>query len=648
MMREPTEYNIVEVSEKLGIPVQTLRRWDQQQVLIAQRTTGGHRRYSREFIDNLAKRGGASAVNTGASEELETIKKALNEKRRIIQLLLESESRYRDLVETSHELIFSTDYQGRFTYLNSAAEGIFALSPQRLLGRCLLDFESRPSYVANRRFWARLKREEEVKNYLTHIVSADGKDRWIEISARTSVDEHGTMIGTRGSIRDITKQHLASLKAEFLAFHDSLTDLPNRAALHQALEKAMTTAAVGAILFLDIDHFKYVNDNFGHKAGDQFIVGVAGVLRDSIRDTDACLYRLGGDEFAVHVPDCLRSDAVRLAIKLQDAVRLYHYKHKGSKRITTVTISIGIALYPFHGSDLGVLLANADIAMYQAKDSGRNRYVLFESDLQNARSTHRRVHWAQKLRDAIHDDRLILYSQPVVRLTDLQPVHHEVLVRIQEEDGNIVAPTQFIEAAESLNLVQEIDLRVIEKLIKHIVDGPGADKKLRYSMNLSRVSISDPHWVSRFHRILVSSPVRPDQLVFEITETAAMSDIDITVTFIKTLKDMGCRFALDDFGAGFSSFYYLKRFEVDYLKIDGNFVRDLATDEGNRVFVRALSDIAKGLNKQVIAEWVETDSVRQTLLNMGTEYGQGFLFGQPSPLSKGKEKIIHEAQSVSG
>jgi EAL domain-containing protein (putative c-di-GMP-specific phosphodiesterase class I) len=232
----------------------------------------------------------------------------------------------------------------------------------------------------------------------------------------------------------------------------------------------------------------------------------------------------------------------------------------------------------------------------------------------------------------LDEDRLVLYYQPVVRLSDLRTVHCEVLVRIRDDNGNIVLPSQFIEYAESLGMVQEIDMRVVERLIEYLKMPENNGAKLRYFVNLSRVSISDQHWVRKFHNMLASSDIAHSQLVFEITETAAMSDVDLTLQFIRELKQMGCRFALDDFGAGFSSFYYLKRFDVDYLKIDGGFIRDLASDEGNRIFVKALCDVAQGLNKQVIAEWVEDREVMKILTEMGTVYGQGYLFHRPAPL----------------
>ncbi|MGZ5233042.1 MAG: putative bifunctional diguanylate cyclase/phosphodiesterase, partial [Burkholderiales bacterium] len=315
-----------------------------------------------------------------------------------------------------------------------------------------------------------------------------------------------------------------------------------------------------------------------------------------------------------------------------DAIRHYRFPATEQRIVSNLSVSVGIALYPFDGGDVPSLFSNVDIAMYQAKELGRNRHVVFDQASDNLRSTHKRIHWAKRLRDALDDDRFCLFAQPVVRLRDQKAVHHEILVRLRDDAGGYILPSTFIELAESLSLVQEIDLQVVEKLLAFMRKHNQVGKKLRYFVNLSRVSISDERWIKRFLSLLKASATDPSQLVFEITETAAMSEVDVTMTFINRLKDMGCRFALDDFGAGFSSFYYLKRFEVDYLKIDGGFIRDLATDEGSRLFVRALNDVARGLNKQVVAEWVESPEVLKLLVEMGAQFGQGYLFRKPVPL----------------
>ena len=630
-------YTIQEVSEKLGIPIQKLRRWDQDGVLQAQRSFGGHRRYLRELVDRLAAQ---SISPDKQSKQLATIKKSLAEKQRIIQLLLDSEHRYRDLVETSHDLVWTTDPQGRFTYLNNAAREIFGLTPRDLSGRCFFDFEAGNAHIANRRFLALLRRNGEIKDYVTHVVTARGDSRWIGINARTLLDDNREIKGIRGTARDITEQHLATRRIEHIAMHDTLTDLPNRIALQQRIEQSIPSGTPGALLLLDIDHFKYVNDNYGHRTGDQLIRGVGSALRDMMREFTGELFRLGGDEFAIHLPGALRKDAVEVADRALQTVQQYRLQASGSKGISNISTSVGIALYPFHGSTVSELLSNVDIAMYQAKEHGRNRYALFDQGSDTMRNAHRRVHWSAKLRDAIDDDRLLLFSQPVVRLSDQKVVHHEILLRLRDDDGKIVMPGHFIEIAESIGMIKELDMRVVEKLLLYMNQHNQMGQKLRYFVNLSRVSISDAQWIKRFIEMLSVSKVDPGQLVFEITETAAMSEIDVTLNFIHQLKEMGSRFALDDFGAGFSSFYYLKRFDVDYLKIDGGFIRDLGSDSSNQIFVKALNDVAQGMGKQVIAEWVETPEVLKLLQNLGAQYGQGYLFSKPMQLGAPRDSAL--------
>jgi diguanylate cyclase (GGDEF)-like protein/PAS domain S-box-containing protein/excisionase family DNA binding protein len=640
MTQDLPEYTIQEAAARLGIPLQKLRRWDAQGVLVARRTDGGHRRYSREIIDGLAGSAGmppgekpdpARPETDRMEDKLAAARRTLKEKRRIIQLLLESESRYRDLVETSHDLIWTTDAQGRFTYLNNACVELFGVRPKDLLGGCFFEFEPRPQHVSNRRFLSTLRKNGEVKNYLTHLITTDGADRWVGINARVTHDEEGRIVGLRGTARNVTEQHRAALEIERLATHDGLTGLPNRVSLQKALEAALAAGEKGSVLLLDVDHFKYINDNFGHRAGDQLLIAVGGLLKDLVKDSVTQVFRLGGDEFALQLPHALRRDAAQLGERALAALRQYKFPVPGQGSLLTLTGSIGVATYPFHGADVATLLANVDIAMYQAKDNGRNRVQLHDHNPDDLRSTHKRVHWARELREVLDENRVVLYSQPVVRLADRTAVHQEILVRILDRKGALVLPGQFIEVAESLGLAQEIDMRVAANLCDALQAPEFRGRKTRFFVNLSRTSISDPHWVRRFQNMLAAKSVDHSQLVFEITETAAMSSVDVTQNFISQMKNLGCRFALDDFGAGFSSFYFLKRFDVDYLKIDGSFVRELARDNASRLFVRALCDVAGGLNKQVVAEWVEDQAVMDILVEMGVQYGQGFLFAHPLP-----------------
>ena len=631
-MLEPPEYTIQEAAAKLGIAEQKLRRWDTQGVLVARRTDGGHRRYAREIIDGLA--GSVSSVTLRSqddrNDELDRAHQDIKEKRRIIQLLVESESRYRDLVETSHDLIWTTDAVGRFTYLNNGTVDIFGIEPSNLIGRCFFDFESRPSHVSNRRFLSTLRKHGEVRDYLTHLIAADGSDRWVGINARVWYDK-GQIIGLRGTARNVTEQQRAALQTEHLAMHDTLTDLPNQVRLSRILEQSFENGDNGALLRIDIDHFRRINDDYGHRAGDQLLLAVSGVLRSAVADQEASLYRCGGDQFAVHIPQVSKADPVALADEILHALRQFRPGITGSPEHMQVSASIGIAMYPSRQADVATLLDNAEHAVNEAKAAGRDRHVVFRADDEATGLMDRRAYWQRELRDALDQDRLELYSQPVVSLTDTGTVHRELLARIVFNNGDVIESRQFIGAAEALGLAPEIDLRVVEKVLEHLGKEESGDDEGRYFVNLSRSSVADPHWLARFRALLTSTSTNLGRLVFELSESTAMSNVEAAKTLYETVRQAGCGTAIDNFGTGFTSMYYLKQFDVDYLKIDGSLSRELPYDEASRLFIRALCDITKGLNKEVIAERVESSDVLDELQSLGIDYAQGHFLGHPRP-----------------
>jgi len=623
-------YTIEQTSHLLGISAQKLRRWDDQGILSAQRTEGGHRRYPREVIDRLVQaNGGAFAEKT--SRELASVKRTLAEKRRIIQLLIESEGRYRDLVETSHDLIWQTDAEGRFTYLNAAAQHIFRLAPKDLIGRCFFNFETNGAHVPNRRFLATLHRHGEVQNQLTHLTTARGEDRWIGINARVTRDENGEMLGIRGTARDVTEQHLAIRRAEHIAMHDALTDLPNRGALQREVEKALQGGQIGAIILVDLDHFKRVNAVFSHGAGDQLVLGLAGVLRSVARNRSGELYRVGEDQFVLHLPEALREDAQAAADIMLAAVQNYRLETAHNRVISSITASIGVAMYPFHGSDWPSLLIASDTATHQAKDLGCNQVILFNPASDALRVRQHRTHWSHLINEALEQDEIALYTQPAVQISTGAPIHHEIFLRVRDEHGAWADTQQFMDTAESLGYAPALDLRVVARVLTHIHEH-GRNSPLPYSVNLSAASISDPTWVHEITDMVRTSDVPGKHLVFEISEKAAMENIDATAAFIEHLRPLGARVALDDFGAGFSSFYYLKRFAVDYLKIDERFTQDLHENEESRVFVKAVNDLAIGLKRQIIVKGVENAAILKVLKDTGALYAQGNLFQPALPL----------------
>jgi len=620
-MSDPDHYTIEQTARLLGISAQKLRRWDEQGILSAQRTGGGHRRYPKEVIDRLVfANGGAFAEKT--SRELASIKKTLAEKRRIIQLLIESEGRYRDLVETSHDLIWQTDAEGRFTYLNAAAHEIFGLAPRDLLGRCFFSFEANGAHVPNRRFLSTLHRNGEVQNHVTHLSTARGEDRWIGINARITRDENGEILGIRGTARDVTEQHLAIRRAEHVALHDALTDLPNRGALQRQVEAALLTGRAGAIVMVDMDHFKRVNTVFGHGAGDQLMLGLSGVLRSVARDRKGELFRVGEDQFVLHLPEARREDALAAAAIALDAVQNYRLETAHNRVVSSITASIGIALHPLHGDDWATLLAAMDTATHQAKDQGRNRVALFNPGSDALRASHRRNQWSRLITEALEQDEIALYVQPAVQLRTGTAMHHEIFMRIRDEHGAWAEARQFIGSAESMGYAPALDQRVLSRVLTHIHENNRLPRQ-RYSVNLSAASISDNSWVREMIDIVKTSDVPGERLVFELSEKAAMENIDATAAFIDQLRPLGSRFALDDFGTGFSSFYYLKRFEVDYLKIHRSFTQDLHENAESRVFVKALNGLARDLNRQVVAKGVESAETLKLLKDAGTLYAQG-------------------------
>ncbi len=624
-------YTIEQTSQLLGISAQKLRRWDEQGILGALRTEGGHRRYPREVVDRLVRANGGGGFAEKTSRELASVKRTLAEKRRIIQLLIESEGRYRDLVETSHDLIWQTDAEGRFTYLNAAAHEIFGLAPPDLLGRCFFSFETNGSHVPNRRFLSTLRRNGEVQNHVTHLTTARGEDRWIGINARVTRDENGAMLGIRGTARDVTEQHLAIRRAEHVAMHDALTDLPNRYALQRQTEHALQAGQVGAIILVDMDHFKRVNAVFGHGAGEQLVLGLSGVLRSVARNRKGELFRIGEDQFMLHLPEAMREEALATADVVLDAVHNYRLEMARNRVVSNITASVGIAMYPFHGSDWPALLAAVDAATHQAKDEGRNRVVLFNPASDALRANHRRTHWSRLITEAIEQDDIALYVQPAVQIRSGTAIHHEIFLRIRDEHGAWADPQQFMGTAESLGYAPALDQRVIARVLTHIHE-QGRNLRQPYAINVSASSIADTAWNRELSEMIRTSDVPGERLIFEISERAAMENIDATAAFISQMRTLGARAALDDFGTGFSSFYYLKRFEVDYLKISGVFTQDLSDNEESRVFVKAVNGLARDLKRQVIAKGVESALMLKLLKEAGALYAQGHFFQPAVPL----------------
>ena len=432
--------------------------------------------------------------------------------------------------------------------------------------------------------------------------------------------------------QDITLRRRQEEEIRNLEIRDPLTRLPNRKLLMERLEASVKWAQRGrpsAFLLLDLDNFKLVNDSAGHATGDHLLVVLSQLLQEILRPTDT-LARLGGDEFGIVLEEMTLEEAQAFAERIRIAVVEYRFRLPDREFET----SISGGLCPIDGSlTPQAILSLADTALYSAKEMGRNRIALYRSEADRGSTITEASQWVVRLKDAIRMDRLLLHYQPVVDIVSGVPKHYEVLVRMSGDDDEVVPPGAFLPVAERFGLMPLVDCWVVEHALEMLSSTPGCN----LFINISGASLGDEGLLSWIERTIVDREVAPGRLTFEITETATVSDLAWVTRWIRRLKELGCQFALDDFGMGFSSFSYLRALPVAFVKIDGSFIRTIDTDRTNRALVQAMTMVAHILGKEVIAESVERREVAQILGEIGVEYGQGWYWGRPAsePLGAG-------------
>ncbi len=421
-----------------------------------------------------------------------------------------------------------------------------------------------------------------------------------------------------------------------MADHDPLTGLLNRRAYERSLEEHLARGEryghAGAVIVLDLDSFKEVNDTLGHSAGDELIVRVAGALASRLRESDT-LARLGGDEFAILTPTGERTEAESLADSLLEVVRQEHAPRGPGGRERPITASIGVA--PLEGVEqlsAEEALINADLAMYDAKEAGRDRSITYGGAGRGQAHIEARLEWAERIRAALDEDRLVLHAQPVVETATGLTTQHELLVRMIDAHGDLIPPGSFLPIAERFGLIREIDRWVVTRAIRMLGEQREQGHRPIVEINLSAHSLGDAQLALHIGRELRAAGVAATQLIFEVTETTAIGNIAAARTFAERLGQLGCRFALDDFGAGFGSFYYLKHLPFDFIKIDGEFVRNCTFDPTDRLVIGAVVDLARGMGKRTIAEFVGNEATFTILRELGVDYAQGFHLGPPAPL----------------
>ena len=423
----------------------------------------------------------------------------------------------------------------------------------------------------------------------------------------------------------------------YQASHDTLTGLINRrefeCRVERAIQNANAQAATHALLYLDLDQFKVVNDTCGHATGDELLKQLAQLLLGSVRLRDT-LSRLGGDEFGMLFENCPLDKAVEIANNLLKAIGDFNF----TRGDTTFTLGISIGVVPIDRSttDIASTMSAADSACYIAKESGRNQVQIAHMGDRRLQERHGEMQWVSRLTRALEEDRFTLYFQPIIPCANKSghDKHVEILLRLIDDDGSVIAPGSFLPAAEKYNLISSIDRWVIAHTMTWLAETNNTgNRPITVAVNLSGQTISSPDMLEFIIEKMEETGVSAEHLVFEIAETVAIANITAATSFMLTLRGCGCRFSLDDFGSGLSSFTYLKKLPVDFLKIDGAFIRDILSDPVDHAMVKSINELGHLLGKKTIAEFVETHELADELQLMGVDYVQGYAYAQPRPLN---------------
>jgi diguanylate cyclase (GGDEF)-like protein/PAS domain S-box-containing protein len=552
--------------------------------------------------------------------------------RRLVAQATQEQARMSSLLSAMNIGILFEDVGNRVIYFNPAFRRIWLIPDTiDLAGRATSEVMGLSANV--------LARPDHFSKHILHvlgthevsdtfeIVLADG--RVVTQLSYPVRDNDGRFIGRLWIYEDITRERQTAEQLIYLAERDSLTGLYNRHRFQEELARMLADVerrqSHGALLFFDLDEFKYINDTFGHRAGDSMLIRVAGEVHALVRRNEV-FSRIGGDEFALLMPDADETEATQLAERIIRSIAQIPFRFEGQNlRLTT---SLGIALYPQHGESAEELVSHADAAMYQAKESGKNAWRVYRHDLDDSREMLHRLSWNERLGNALENNLLRLHFQGVYHASDGSLAHVEALVRMQDETDadRIIMPGHFIPAAEKTGKILDIDRWVIREsiaLLERIPNLPAI------AVNISGRSFDEPTLPRYIADQLVQQGVQPRRLLVELTETSAVSDLHDAQRFIEALRHTGCRVCLDDFGTGFSSFAYLKHLKADILKIDGLFIRDLPNDHDNQVFVKSIVDVARGMNKITVAEFVEDAETLAMLKAFGVDMVQGYHLDMP-------------------
>ncbi len=542
------------------------------------------------------------------------------------------------------ESVLTVDAEGRIDYINHAAEGLLGQTFAQVVGKSFADVASLVDETDRRSLGDPVRKALAAGGRVTMgrravLVPADaGLERSVEISVSPLKSDAKETVGLVLVLHDTSELRGLTRQMSYQATHDALTGLVNRLEFERRLREAMDSAQTGdaahALCYLDLDRFKVVNDTCGHTAGDNMLREIAAVLKEAVRDSDT-VGRIGGDEFALLLVGCPLEKARQIADDVVRSVTDYRFIWKD--KIFSVGVSIGLVEIGRGGGSIEDIMNSADSACYVAKSQG-GVHVHVYSAREEANARHSgEIHWLQKLQIALRDNKFELYYQPIVqaRSNGVRGPALEVFVRLEADHGQLAAPsTEFIRAAERYRLMPNVDRWVVQAVLSALGRGgmklpPGRS----VAINIAGQTLGDAEFLEFVVDCFDHTGADPSDICFEVTESAVIANLEHVRRFIEVLHGMGCEFALDDFGSGLSSFSTLKTLPMDYLKIDGSFIRNLAADTVNQAMVAAMIKLSRSLNFRVVAEQVEDQLSLDTVKSMGIDFVQGFIIGRPQPLS---------------
>ncbi len=581
----------------------------------------------RRACETAARREDFIISNEQFASKVESLNESRSEHKRIWKA-------HQHLLDQLGSVVIELNSNGDICFLNKAWEKLTGYSINESLQCSFADFMEK-----NNPAGSHISTELEAvfsDNIHSHhfefrLKNKYDEELWVEARFEITHSEESNNRSISGTIDNVTARKKAQRDLEYLAMHDGLTGLFNRHYFETELKQFTATAARGngphSLLYVDLDHFKIINDTLGHHHGDVVLKNISSLIETRLRDSDI-LSRIGGDEFALLLPNTDQQVALTIAEGI--CTLLDNYQCKIENQIFRVNCSIGISEISGKEAIAEEYMKQADIALYAAKKQGRNLAHIYATDDSHSKELQASLEWARKLQQAVADDNLILYFQPVINISTRKTIYHEALVRLTLDD-KIITPGEFIPSLEREGGMSLLDRQVIGKAIKYLADHQQLSK---IAINLSAQGFSDERLVPIIKEKLESHNVDGTRIIFELTESASLSNINATQQIISRIIELGCEFSIDDFGTGFSTFNYLKQLPAQSVKIDGSFVVDLASNPVDRALVKAIYEVATALGKKTVAEFVENEKTLEILQQIGVTYAQGFHLGKPKPVEQ--------------